>query len=215
MAPQRTIKTGHSAAWVNNNRFINFQKRTDWETENVFPLLSKRMQNKTNIYKPGHQAPAFDSYKVYNTPSPLPRMQRHSVLSHCSTTVCPKSRAGLVEKCWNIWKIKQEDQTSNSPSRQFANSEDSGKQFVSGPIRYRGNFLHWFPDDSSLECFYLRAQDRCNWLMRNNWCFSIFLCVKSCQAFRSPLLQSCLAYSLHDLVAKFFLQGRVQSTDDW
>lgn len=81
----------------------------------------------------------------YYTLSPRLRMERHSVLGHWSTAVCPKSQAGLVEKCWNIWEIRWEDQSSNLRCRQFVNSKDSGKQFVSGPIHYGGNFLHWFP----------------------------------------------------------------------
>lgn len=85
------------------------------------------------------------THTVANTLSSLLRMQRHPVLSHCSTTVWLKSQAGLLETCWSIWNVRWEHQTYNLLSGQLASSEDSGKQFVSGPIHYGGNFLHWFP----------------------------------------------------------------------
>lgn len=149
IAPQCTIKAGHSAVWVDNNRLINFQKPTDSETENVFSRLSKRMKNKTSIYKSGPQTSAFDSYYLqYPVPS-SEDVKTYSTHPLLFTFVCiyiymPEETGRIASKSAEISGRKLEDQASNLLPRTFANREGPAKGFVSGPMHWGGNFLHWF-----------------------------------------------------------------------
>lgn len=165
IAPQCTIKAGHSAVWVDNNRLINFQKPTDSETENVFPLLSQRMQNKTNIYKSGPQTSAFDSYYLKY---PVPHfwgckdIQYSSTALHTHTHIYIyvhlKNQVGLPAKVLKYleesWRIRSAIYCPERLQMERALQRDLSLVLCTGEtFSCTGS---WF--DSWLECIYLELK---------------------------------------------------------
>lgn len=160
IAPQCTIKAGHSAVWVDNNRLINFQKPTDSETENVFSLLSKRMQNKTSIYKSGPQTSAFDSYYLqYPVPS-SEDVKTYSTHPLLFTFVC-------------IYIYMPEETGPERLQTERALQRDLSLVLCIGEaISCTGS-----SSDSWLVIHAFRTQDTFNWLLRNSWHLSLIFLV--------------------------------------
>lgn len=183
IAPQCTIKAGHSAVWVDNNRLINFQKPTDSETENVFSRLSKRMKNKTSIYKSGPQTSAFDSYYLqYPVPSSedVKTYSTHPLLFTFVCIyiyICLKKQVGLPAKVLKYleesWRIRPAIYCPERLQTERALQRDLSLVLCIGEaISCTGS-----SSDSWLVIHAFRTQDTFNWLLRNSWHLSLIFLV--------------------------------------